>query len=122
MLHHVGDAWARRGAANVVLLHHHDLSDDLPGAMRGLAARLGIVVPEARWPELVQAATFSAMRSWAVDLAPDTLGILKDPARFFRAGRAGEGRATLSPSEHERYLAIARDGLPADLFAWLHRP
>ena len=47
------DAWARRDEPNVVLVHYDDLFADLEGEMRRLADRLGIAVPEERWPELV---------------------------------------------------------------------
>ena len=118
---HLSDAWGRRHDPNVVLLHYDDLLADLDGAMRRLAARLGIAVDEGRWPGLVRAATFDAMRQPARASSPDTLGVLKDPAAFFRHGVSGEGPALLSAGElahyHERVAAMA----PADLLAWLHR-
>lgn len=42
---HLSDAWGRRGEPNVVLVHYEDLSSDLDGRMRDLAATLGIAVP-----------------------------------------------------------------------------
>jgi len=118
---HLGDAWGRRHDRNVVLVHYDDLLADLDGAMRGLAARLGIAVDEGRWPGLVRAATFEAMREPARASSPDTLGVLKDPAAFFRRGVSGEGPALLSAGElaryHERVAAMA----PAELLVWLHR-
>ena len=61
------------------------------------------------------------MRQPARASAPDTLGVLKDPAAFFRHGVSGEGPALLSAGElahyHRRVAAMA----PADLLAWLHR-
>lgn len=36
VLHHAGDAWARREADNVLLVHYADLSADLDGQMRRL--------------------------------------------------------------------------------------
>jgi len=118
---HLSDAWGRRHDPNVVLVHYDDLRADLDGAMRGLAAQLGIAVDEGRWPDLVRAATFEAMREPSRASSPDTLGVLKDPAAFFRHGVSGDGPALLSAGElahyHERVAAIA----PADLLAWLHR-
>ncbi len=116
---HLSDAWARRHEPNVVLLHYDDLVEDLDGSMRRLAGLLGIPVDEERWPALVHAATFGAMRGGAS--APDTLGVLKDPAAFFRQGKSGEGRALLTSVElahyHHRVGAMA----PADLLDWLQR-
>ena len=49
---------SRRGEPNVVLTHYQELSADLAGEMRRVAARLGITVPADRWPALIEAATF----------------------------------------------------------------
>src|SRR5213078_4207651 len=100
---HDADAWARRDEPNVVLVHYADLEADLDGAMRRLAAWLGIDVPESSWPALVDAATFTQMRARADMLAPDAAGILKDRARFFRKGSSGAGRALLTSGELAQY-------------------
>ena len=118
---HLDDAWSRRAAPNVVLLHYDDLLADLEGSMRALAGRLGIGVDEAVWPELVRAATFDAMRERSSTFAPDTLGVLKDPAAFFRHGTSGDGTALLTPEELARYHERVDSLAPGDLVAWLHR-
>lgn len=118
---HLCDAWARRGAPNVVLVHYDDLVADLEGAMRQMAARLGITVPEARWPELVRAASFDHMRANADRLAPDPVGILKDRGAFFRRGSSGAGRELLTDEELARYRQRTARMAPPDLLAWLHR-
>lgn len=118
---HLGDAWARRHESNVVLLHYDDLTRDLRASMRALARRLEIEVPDRRWDELVEAATFEHMRSRADDLAPDPHGIFKDRRRFFRRGTSGQGRRSLSPDELARYDARATALAPPDLLGWLHR-
>jgi hypothetical protein len=117
----LGIAWARRGEPDVVLLHYADLSRDLEGEMRRLAARLGIVVPEASWPALAGAATFQRMRERAADRVPDErLGILKDPGRFFRSGASGEWRRFLSEEDLARYDARVASLAAPDLAQWLH--
>jgi hypothetical protein len=88
--------------------------------MRRLADRLGITVAEAAWPDLVAAAGFSAMKRQADHRVPDRLGVLKDPASFFRRGVSGEGRATLSDADYDRYLHRVSAFAPADVVAWLH--
>ncbi len=118
---HLSDAWARRGAANVELVHYDDLSADLDGEMRRLAARLDIPVPEALWPDLVAAAGFEAMRDRAARVAPDPGGVLTDSAAFFRRGRSGAGRALLTENELRHYLDRTAELAPPDLLAWLHR-
>jgi hypothetical protein len=122
VLAHLSDAWRRRDEPNVELVHYHDLSTDLDGRMRRLAARLDLDVPEAVWPELVAAAGFERMRARADQLAPDTQGVLKDRGAFFRRGRSGAGREELGEDGMAHYLARAAELAPPDLLAWLHRP
>jgi aryl sulfotransferase len=119
---HLSDAWRRRHEANVVLVHYDDLVADLDRSMRGLADRLGLPVDEERWPALVQAATFESMRADADAVAPgDGLGVLQDPAAFFRRGASGEGRALLRRDEMVHYRERVAALAPGDLLAWLHR-
>ncbi len=116
---HLSDAWARRHRSNVVLVHYDDLISDLDGTMRRLSGVLGIPVDEARWPALVHAATFEAMRDGGH--AAEGLGVLKDPAAFFRRGVSGDGRALLSADELARYRARVATMASADLLTWVHR-
>jgi len=118
---HLSDAWARRHDPNVVLVHYDDLVTDLDGAMRRLSGVLGIPVDEARWRALVPAATFDAMRESAGASAPAGLGVLKDPAAFFRHGVSGDGLALLSADELVHYRDRVAGMAPADMLAWLHR-
>ncbi len=119
--HHLTDAWARRDEPNIVLVHYDDLINDLEREMRGLADRLGITVPSARWPALIEGAGFDHMRSRAEELAPDPANILIDRDRFFRGGRSGGGRGLLTPGELETYEAHMAALVAPDLLAWLHR-
>ncbi|WP_433531710.1 sulfotransferase domain-containing protein [Micromonospora sp. CA-263727] len=115
---HLRDAWTRRHAPNVHLVHYDDLSADLGGQMHRLAGLLGL---EAPGPELVEAATFDRMRARADRLAPDPVGVLKDRRAFFRTGRSGQGSALLDAATRARYQARAAALAPPDLVAWLHR-
>jgi aryl sulfotransferase len=117
---HLSDAWARRHDVNVVLVHYDVLLADLDRSMRRLADLLGIAIDEERWPALVRAATFESMRADAS--APDAgLGVLKDPAAFFRRGSSGEGRALLESGELAHYRDRVAAMAPDDLLAWLER-
>ena len=110
---HVADAWSRRDTPNIVLVHYDDLAADLDREMRALARRLRISVADDVWPRLVDAAGFARMRANADALAPDAAGVLRDRARFFRRGRSGAGRETLSEAEFDRYRArLAELGPP----------
>jgi aryl sulfotransferase len=118
---HLVDAWQRRDRQDVVLVHYEDLVADLAREMRRLAGRLGITVPESKWPVLVDAATFAQMRARAESIAPDSAGILKDPRAFFRRGSSGAGAEALTRVELERYYQKASLLAPPDLLEWLHR-
>src|SRR5580692_7496521 len=107
------------GDLDVVYLHYDDLTADLEGQMRQLAARLGIDVDEHRWPRLVQAATFESMRSRAGTTVPG--GGPEhwiDPAAFFSRGTSGQWRDLLDDADLARYAArvsrrrIRRSGPP----------
>jgi aryl sulfotransferase len=112
--------WSRRDDPNVVVVHYDDLCADLEGEMRRIAARLGIVISEAMWPQLVEAATFDSMRSNADRIAPDP-GLFVNPESFFHRGRSGAGRDALSAAELDRYHARVAQLAPPDLVQWLHR-
>jgi hypothetical protein len=120
-LHHLTDAWDRRSAGNVVVVHYEELEEDLGGSMRQLADRFGIDVEGDRWPALVDAATFSSMRRRASVTVPAPPGILKDADRFFRSGRSGDGRRACTPEQLDRYQRRVAELAPAAVVGWLHR-
>ena len=121
LMHHITDAWARRGEPNVLLVHYDNLCADLDGQMRWLAGRLGIATPERAWPELVRAATFENMSRNADQLIPAP-GLFKNNAAFFRRGTSGAGREILSDAELASYHARVAGMAPPDMLAWLHSP
>jgi aryl sulfotransferase len=122
---HVGDAWIRSAESNIELVHYRDLEADLDGSMRHIADFLDVDVDPARWPTLVQAAEFAEMRQRADELAPNRLGTLREPSRFFRFGRSGGGREVLSDDELRRYTERVQTLIPFDpaddFLEWLHR-
>ncbi len=121
VLAHFTDAWQRRHQSNIVLVHYDDLCADLGGEMRRLAGRLAIRVPDRVWPDLIDAASFDAMRASVDRIAPDPSGILKDRAAFFRRGTSGEGAAQLSADELAGYRSRVAELAPPDLVRWLLR-
>lgn len=121
VLWHLSDAGVRRTTGYVDLVHYADLIDDLDGQMRRLADRLGIAVPADLWPALVHAAGFAQMRARAAHLAPDPVGILRDPTAFFRRGVSGDGAAVLTPTQLDRYHHGTTTLAAPDLLSWLHR-
>lgn len=83
-----------------------------------VAARLGLDPPT---PDLVDAATFERMRTRATDLMPDSQGVLKDHAAFFRRGSSGAGREVLGEEGFAAYERRVRELARPALPAWLHR-
>jgi aryl sulfotransferase len=122
LIWHLRDAWTRRHEPNVVLLHYADLSTDLAGEMRRLAALLGISVPAERWPGLVRAAGFREMRARADHLIPRGNTPPKDTRSFFRQGTSGSGSRLLTSQELARYHARTGQLASPALLTWLHRP
>jgi aryl sulfotransferase len=113
--------WPARDAPNVVLLHYDDLQADLRGQMRELADRLGLRVPDDRWPELVKAATFAQMRDNAAIVAPNTdVAIWRDNAEFFHCGTSGQWRTLLDDADQRRYDERVAHIVAPDLADWIH--
>ncbi|MDN3239081.1 sulfotransferase domain-containing protein [Glycomyces tritici] len=119
---HLADAWARRDAPNLLLVHYADLAADLDGEMRRIAAWLDIEVDESRWPELVKAATFGEMKAKAAHTAPDPAGLFRSRDAFFRNGTSGSGAALLGDEALAAYTARVAQMAPKELLDWLHRP
>jgi aryl sulfotransferase len=112
--------WQQRARPNIVFLHYADLSADLDGEMRRLSAALRIPIDETRWPSLVAAARFDAMKSAAAATAPGShVGEWKDNAAFFRKARQGEWRDVLDGESLALYEQVTRERLPPELKAWL---
>jgi aryl sulfotransferase len=118
---HQRQAWSRRDDPNLVLVHYADLSRDLEAQMRRIADSLDIHVPEKSWPALIAAASFEQMRERSAQLVPDErLGLIADPARFFRAGSSGGWRNHLTDSDVAAYRRRLASLATPDIINWLH--
>jgi hypothetical protein len=121
VLHHLDTFWRVRDRSNVELAHFDELTGDLPGEMRRIAAALGIEVPEERWPALVAAARFDAMKARADTLAPETSNSTwRSNAQFFHRGTSGQWREVLDEAGRRRYVARALELAAPDLLDWAH--
>ncbi len=125
VFHHVTDAWKRRQGSSpdhptVILVHYNDLLTDLDGQMRRLADHLAVTVPEHRWPELVDAATFATMKGRAATLAPEGGRVLKDVEAFFRQGRSGGWRDLMTDAQVRHYEQRVAGLAPPEVVEWLH--
>jgi hypothetical protein len=119
-LRHVETFWEADGTVDVVMLHYRDLTVDLEGEMRALSTRLGIEVPEERWPALVEAATLASMRRTSEHTAPSP-GIWRDPDGFFKRGRSAAWLDVIDQDGERRYDARVASLVSEDLAGWLHR-
>ncbi len=121
LVHHLATFWPDRDDAKVHLMHYDDLQDDLAASLRRLAEVLRIEVPEARWPALVEAATFASMKSQSALLVPDSAhGLWRDPDAFFHEGVSGRWRDSMDDDLRAHYRETIDALAPADLVAWLH--
>lgn len=120
LAHHITDAWKRRNEPNVVMVHYRDLTDDPSGQLLFLARHFGIEVPDGRLRVLARAASFEAMKHRAAWLAPDRLGVLKDPDAFFRSGRHGEGEGILTGDDRNDYEERMSELTSPEIRDWMH--
>ena len=122
-LHHFTTFIENRSRQNVILMHYTDMKDDLEGQMRMLAGRLGIDMPEDRWPALVEAATFENMKARAADFAPNTTEpIWLSNEQFFNKGTNGQWRDVITTQDDlDRYAARVADLCKPDVSEWAHR-
>ncbi len=120
VFHHVQSFWRVRHLPNIHLIHYDDLLRDLEGEMRRIARILDIEVGEERWPELVEAATFDAMKQRASELAPESdKDMWNDRERFFHKGSTGQWRDILGDEELALYHAAVKARLDPGLAEWI---
>lgn len=120
MLRHAETFWNFRHLPNIHMFHFSDMKADLDGEMRRAAKALKIDVPDALWPELVDAARFDSMKKNADTLAPQAdKGFWQDNARFFNKGASGQWRDLLGDEEVALYREVMDRRLEPELAAWL---
>ena len=118
--HLIKTFWEFRHLPNIVFFHYSDLKHNLDAEMRRLSDFLGIAVNESRWPQLVHAASFAAMKGAADDLAPGAHNEeWASNADFFRMGRMGQWREVLSAENQALYEQTWSARLDHDLKRWM---
>ncbi len=120
-VHHITDALQRREGGNVLLVHFDELVKGREVTTRRIAAWLGIEANEARWADVVAATSFESMSADPARTVPDHLGILKDPAAFFRSGSVGDGLRSLAPETVGRYDRRLASIASPRVIGWLHQ-
>lgn len=102
------------------LLHYADMKRDLTGAMRRIAAILGIEVAEPMLGELAAAAGFENMKRNAAQFVPDPGRLAyKRDEKFFAKGANAQWREVLTAEDLALYERRLAELLPADEAAWL---
>ncbi len=120
VFHAARAVWPYRHLPNLRLLHYRDLRFDLEGEMRRLADFLGIRVGADRWPALLNAAAFPAMKARADECAPGAhLGDWTDNAAFFASARLDAWPEVLSEANQALYRELAPKRVEPALLAWL---
>jgi aryl sulfotransferase len=119
MLHHIATFWARRDRPNVYFVHYDDLTRDLDGEMRRLASFLGIDVPAASWPAVVDRCTFASMKGRADEIGDFDRLFEGGADTFLYKGTNGRWRDVLTTEEVAAYDARVDELLPPDAAAWL---
>ena len=120
--HHTETYWNYRSLPNIHFVHYSDLKTDLDGQMRRLAKELRTEVPEATWPELIQAASFDTMKSNADSVAPAShLGVWLNNRRFFNKGTNDQWRGALSDDSLTLYQDLTRKRYDPVMLDWLER-
>ncbi|MFL5297419.1 MAG: sulfotransferase domain-containing protein [Phenylobacterium sp.] len=112
--------WALRDLPNVKLVHFANLKADLAGQMREIADFLGIDVPPAKWPQVVEHCTFDWMKAHAVQVVP--LGGMPwegGAATFMNKGTNGRWKDVLTPAESAAYERLMVERVGADCAHWL---
>jgi len=116
---HLATFWPRRLQPNVLFAHYGDLQADLEGEMRRVAAFLGIDVPEASWPAVVDRCTFASMKARPDEIGPFHILFEGGADTFLFKGTSGRWRDVLSEEELAAYEARVRECLPPDAVTWL---
>jgi aryl sulfotransferase len=118
MMGHVATFWALRDRPNVLLVHYNDLKRDLSAEMQRIAGFLGISIPEAKWPAVVERCTFEAMKARGPEIGsfePFEGG----SQSFLFKGTNGRWRDVLTPQELETYRKRVAEFLPDEAARWL---
>jgi len=119
-LHHVQSWWNYRQLPNIRLVHYSDMIEDTEREVRRIAAFLGIDVPEAAWPGLVKAVSFTEMKKRGERYAPGGGEHWKGGAQtFLHKGTNGRWRDVLSKADLALYDSACERVLTPDCRKWL---
>ena len=112
--------WAARHDPNLLMVHYNDLKADREGEIRRIAAFLGITLPDAVWPQVVEGAGFETMREQGAQIIPFAeAGWDGGAKRFLYKGTNGRWQNVVAQSDLDRYAAQVKAAFNPALAAWL---
>lgn len=112
--------WNGRGRPNILFVHYGDMKQDLATEMRRVADFLQIEVAHEKWPELVKAAGFDAMRRDGDALLGNLTSLFRDGSQtFLYKGINGRWRGVAREDDIALYEAKAKAMLSPECALWL---
>jgi hypothetical protein len=111
---HVKGWWAHRGDPNVLFLTYEELTRDLEGSVRKVAAFCGFSVPPERLPLILGRCGFAFMKQHESRFDPVLETLWEQGTQlnaFLRNGRVGDGALHLSREQEEQFEQAARKQL-----------
>jgi methylamine dehydrogenase accessory protein MauD len=103
---HVRAWWQHRDDADVLFLRYEELVDDLPGALRRIAAFCGLTLAPERWPDILERCSFPFMKQHESQFDPLTAMLYEQgfqPNSHLRKGKSGDGIEQLSLQQRKRF-------------------
>ena len=112
--------WAERKNPSVLLVHYNDLKADRAAEIRRVADFLGIRVGAALWPQIIEAASFEAMKAQGDTLMPAAHGLWDGgPSRFLYKGTNGRWQDVAAPEDLRLYDETVARELSPSLARWV---
>jgi aryl sulfotransferase len=112
--------WEIRQLPNVLLLHHAQLKQDLPGQIRRIAEFLEISIDDTQWETIVEHCTFAYMKQNAEQIVPLGGVVFEGGAQtFIHKGTNGRWRDILTAEDIQQYEEIAEVQLGPACAHWL---
>ena len=120
-LHHAKTWWEFRHLPNMRLIHYADLRRDLEGEMRRLADWLNIIVPEDRWPAVVEACRFETVKADPEKVLGARMSDFWEGGgqTFVFKGTNGRWKDVLTSDDLGLYEAAMKKTLAPDCAGWL---
>jgi aryl sulfotransferase len=116
---HLASWWPLRREPNVLFVHYADLTADLGGQMRRIAAFLELEIREELWADVVDRCLLDSMRDQANQTSDMDSAFEGGATSFFHKGGNGRGRELLSGSQLQQCTDHAAETLPPEAARWL---